>query len=163
MDLCESQSARGCLPLSTLPRGTRSLVCRWMAHPSLWVNCLFPTLPGELRAEEAEGRASGLEAWPPLPGPCWLQPGLGAWFSAQEPAGSPLRSGTWETCPCWAGAGWDIHPLPHPEGFPLTRPVLLNVYSEHSPCRASDPETHFTAKREGWVPWNESRPQKQLT
>ena len=53
--------------------------------------------------------------------------------------------------------------LPHPEGFSLTRPVLLNVYSEHSLCRVSDPETHFTAKCEGWVPWNESRPQKQLT
>ena len=68
MDLCRSQSARGCLPLFMFPRGTWSPAQRWMTYSSLWMNRLFPTLPGELRAEEAERRPGGLEAWPPLSG-----------------------------------------------------------------------------------------------
>lgn len=48
--------------------------------------------------------------------PCWLQPGLGALLSAQEPAGSPLQSGTWGNMSllgrCWLG---------HPPAFPTQR------------------------------------------
>lgn len=82
--------------------------------PSLWVNH-FPTLPGELRAEEAEMRPGGLEAWPPTAAACWLQL-LGAGCTAQRPgtSRSPCSWGHGETCPCWNIAGASTR-LPHPE------------------------------------------------
>ena len=135
-----------------------------MTYPSLWVNRLFPTLPGELRAEEAERRPGGLEAWLPLTGA--LLAAARAGCTAQCPGTSRVPPAVGDmgkhvlVGQVLAGASTR---LPHPEGFSLTHPIPLNVYSEDSPWGVSDPQTHFTDKGEGWVPWNESRPQKRLT
>lgn len=107
------------------PQRDRSPVCRWIAHPSLWVNCLFPTLPGELRAEEAEGRPGGLEAWPPLPrallaaarAGCMVQcPGASRVPPAVGDMGNASLLGR-----CWLG---------HPPAFPTQR-------VSHSPALSS--------------------------
>lgn len=147
-----------------LPRGTWTPAQRWMTYSSLWVNCLFPTLPGELRAEEAERRPGRLEAWPPLSGALLATARAGCTVQCPRTSRVPPAVGDIGkrvlAGQVLAGASTC---LPHPEGFSLTHPVRLNVYSEDSPWGVSDPETHFTAKDKGWVPWNESRPQKWLT
>ena len=126
---------------------------------------------------------------PPLPHPSWGAQGRGGREETRRAGG--LASPLWSPAGCSQGwvhhsvpknqqgppCSWGIGKrvlagqvlagastrLPHPEGFSLTHPVRLNVYSEDSPRGVSDPETHFTAKDKGWVPWNESRPQKWLT
>lgn len=92
-----------------------------MAHPSLWVNCLFPTLPGELRAEEVERRPGGLEAWPPLPRA--LLAAARAVRTVQCPGASrvPTVVGDMGSASllgrCWLG-----HPPPSPPRGFLTHP-----------------------------------------
>ena len=121
MDLCGSQSARGCLPVYAPQRdldpGAKvDDVLLSVGEPPL----PHPSWGAQGRGGREETRqAGGLAS--PLWGPAGYSQG---WVHRSVPKNQQSPPCSWghrETRPSWAGAGWGIHLPSPPRGF-LTHP-----------------------------------------